>query len=559
MADFGTARLSNELEALATEYPHLREHLEWFHEEYGEYPTLIEEPSGEWESHRPNVIYEAEAPIFCHVHGDVGIDKTYYCVEPILDEADKALYNQIRQRILDKSVTRPAPSDNEEFEGHLDELLGEVAEVTSGITGQSIGRLRAFGGGKISLTRAQYDKIRYQLQRDIVGLGPLEPVMVDTANEDIHVIGPHQCYIDHGTYGMVEATVDFGSSEEFEQWLRNMGERMNHPISDSDPVIDATLPDGSRINIIYSDDVSVQGPSLTIRQGEEIPLTILQITKWGTLSPELAAYLWLCLENEQTVFVVGETASGKTTTLNAMLSFIPRDAKIYTAEDTAEVVPPHSTWQQLLTREGSSDGNADVDMFDLVAAALRSRPDYIIVGEVRGAEGQMAFQAAQTGHPVILTFHASDIVSMIQRFTGNPINVPETFMDNCDVALFQNRVKQGDDILRRVTSVQEIEGYSDYEGGVVTREAFSWDPRDDNVTFTGRNNSYVLEEQIATLLGYQDTRDIYNELDRRAEIIRQLIDADVLGYNEVNKAITDFQRDGVQGLPIQVRGLEQFA
>ncbi|WP_436345911.1 type II/IV secretion system ATPase subunit [Natronorubrum sp. FCH18a] len=559
MSDFGTARLENELDALASEYPHLREHLDRFYEEYNEYPKLIDEPSGEWESHRPNVIYEAEAPIFCHVHGDLGITTTYYCVEPTLEDEDTALYDKIRRRILDKSVTRPAPGNNEEFEEHLDELLDDVVEITSGITGQSIGRLKSLGGSKISLSRDQFDRLRYQLQRDIVGLGPLEPVMVDTANEDIHVIGPEQCYLDHGTYGMISATVDFGTPEEFEQWLRNMGERMNHPVSDSDPVIDATLPDGSRINIIYSDDVSVQGPSLTIRQGEEIPLSVFQITKWGTISPELAAYLWLCLENEQTVFVVGETASGKTTTLNAALSFIPRDAKIYTAEDTAEVIPPHDTWQQLLTREGSGDESADVDMFDLVAAALRSRPDYIIVGEVRGAEGQMAFQAAQTGHPVMLTFHASDIVSMIQRFTGAPINVPETFMDNCDVALFQNRVKQGDDVLRRVTSVQEIEGYSDYEGGVVTRQAFKWDPRDDDVAFTGRNNSYVLEEQIATLLGYQDTREIYDELDRRAEIIRQLIDADVLGYHEVNDAIADFQRDGLEGLPIQIRGIDQFA
>ncbi|ADB62275.1 type II secretion system protein E [Haloterrigena turkmenica DSM 5511] len=559
MSDFGTNRLENELDALADEYPHLREHLDWFYEEYNEYPKLIDEPSGEWESDRPNVIYEAEAPIFCHVHGDLGISTTYYCVEPTLEGEDQELYDRIRRRILDKSVTRPAPGDNEEFEEHLDELLDAVVEVTSGITGQSIGRLKSLGTSKISLSRDQFDRLRYQLQRDIVGLGPLEPVMVDTANEDIHVIGPSQCYLDHGTYGMIEATVDFGTPAEFEQWLRNMGERMNHPVSDSDPVIDATLPNGSRINIIYSDDVSVQGPSMTIRQGEEIPLSIFQITKWGTLSPELAAYLWLCLENEQTVFVVGETASGKTTTLNAILSFIPQDSKIYTAEDTAEVLPPHDTWQQLLTREGSGDESADVDMFDLVAAALRSRPDYIIVGEVRGAEGQMAFQAAQTGHPVMLTFHASDIVSMIQRFTGAPINVPETFMDNCDVALFQNRVKQGDDVLRRVTSVQEIEGYSDYEGGVVTRQAFKWDPRDDEVAFTGRNNSYVLEEQIATLLGYQDTREIYDELDRRAEIIRQLIDADVLGYHEVNDAIADFQRDGIEGLPIQIRGLNQFA
>ncbi|ELZ20114.1 type II secretion system protein E [Haloterrigena salina JCM 13891] len=559
MSDFGTARLENKLDALADEYPHLREHLEWFYEEYNEYPKLIDEPSSEWESHRPNVIYVAEEPIFCHVYGDLGISTTYYCVEPTLEGEDEELYDRIRRRILDKSVTRPAPGDNEEFEEHLDELLDDVVEVTSGITGQSIGRLKSFGTSKISLSQDQFDRLRYQLQRDIVGLGPLEPVMTDPANEDIHVIGPKQCYLDHGTYGMIEATVDFGTPEEFEQWLRNMGERMNHPVSDSDPVIDATLPDGSRINIIYSDDVSVQGPSLTIRQGEEIPLSVFQITKWGTISPELAAYLWLCLENEQTVFVVGETASGKTTTLNAALSFIPRDAKIYTAEDTAEVIPPHDTWQQLLTREGSGDESADVDMFDLVAAALRSRPDYIIVGEVRGAEGQMAFQAAQTGHPVMLTFHASDIVSMIQRFTGAPINVPETFMDNCDVALFQNRVKQGDDVLRRVTSVQEIEGYSDYEGGVVTRQAFKWDPRDDDVSFTGRNNSYVLEEQIATLLGYEDTRKIYDELDRRAEIIRQLIDADILGYHEVNKAIADFQRDGIEGLPIRIRNLNQFA
>jgi flagellar protein FlaI len=280
---------------------------------------------------------------------------------------------------------------------------------------------------------------------------------------------------------------------------------------------------------------------------------MFQITAWGTLSPRLAAYIWLCLENEQTVFVVGETASGKTTTLNAAFTFIPRDHKIYTAEDTAEVIPPHDTWQQLLTREGEEgeEGNG-VDMFDLVAAALRSRPDYIILGEVRGAEGRMAFQAAQTGHPVMLTFHASDIVSMIQRFTSEPINVPETFMDVADVALFQNRVKQGDEVLRRVTSVQEIEGYSKEMNGVVTRQAFNWDPVEDEINFTAMNNSYVLEEQIATLLGYEDTREIYDELDFRARIIERAIEEGHLGYHEVNELVADFQRDGIEGLPFDI-------
>jgi flagellar protein FlaI len=350
---------------------------------------------------------------------------------------------------------------------------------------------------------------------------------------------------------MLETTVDFGEPEEFDQWLRNMGERIGDPVSDSDPIVDSTLPDGSRLNLIYSDDVSLKGPSLTIRQGDEVPLSIFQITKWNTLSPQLSAYLWLCLENEQTVFVVGETASGKTTTLNSIMAFIPRDAKIYTAEDTAEVIPPHDTWQQLLTREGEDEGTS-IDMFDLVAAALRSRPDYIIVGEVRGEEGRMAFQAAQTGHPVMLTFHASDIVSMIQRFTGEPINVPETFMDVADVALFQNRVKQGDQVLRRVTSVQEIEGYSKEMDGVVTRQAFYWDPVEDEIVFQGMNNSYVLEEQIATLLGYEDTRDIYDDLQFRANIIERAIQEGILGYHEVNELIANYQRDGVEGLPFNI-------
>jgi archaeal flagellar protein FlaI len=191
-------------------------------------------------------------------------------------------------------------------------------------------------------------------------------------------------------------------------------------------------------------------------------------------------------------------------------------------------------------------------MFDLVAAALRSRPDYIVVGEVRGEEGRMAFQAAQTGHPVMLTFHASDIVSMVQRFTGDPINIPQTFMDNADVAIFQNRVKQGDDVLRRVTSVQEIEGYSKEMDGVVTRQVFYWDPVEDEIVFQGMNNSYVLEEQIATLLGYVDTREIYSDLEFRAEILERMIEEGVTGYHDVNETIATFQRDGVDGLPFDI-------
>ena len=552
MTDHGTAKPSTELKRLASQRPHLLDHLKKFKQITGEFPTVIEEADGEFESNRPNVLYPVGGPIYCHIYGDLGQTTKYYAIEPTLSGPESAVLQRLKGKLLSKSGHRDAPEKEAEYDDLIEELMEESTRITSGVksTFDSLSKLWNFG--RVEVTKETYENIRYRLNRDIIGFGPLEPVMRDPANEDIHVIGPHECHVDHSVYGMLETTVDFGTPKEFDNWLRNMGERIGDPVSDSDPIVDSTLPDGSRINIIYSDDVSIKGSSLTIRQGSETPLSINQITKWGTLSPELAAYLWLCLENEQTVFVVGETASGKTTTLNAILSYIPDDAKIYTAEDTAEVLPPHNTWQQLLTREGRGENSTDVDMFDLVAAALRSRPDYIIVGEVRGAEGRMAFQAAQTGHPVMLTFHASDIVSMIQRFTSDPINVPETFMDNADVALFQNRVKQGNDVLRRVTSVQEIEGYSKEMDGVVTREVFSWDPVEDDIVFQGMNNSYVLEEQIATLLGYEDTRDIYDDLDFRANLIRRMIQEGLLGYHEVNDAINDFQRDGIEGLPFDM-------
>jgi len=553
MTDHGRAKPSDELRQMAARRPHLRDHLKKFKQITGEFPMLIDEADDEYETNRPNVLYPVGGPIFCHIYGDVGQDMKYYAIEPELDEDERAVFGKVRNRLLQRSVNKPAPENEAQFDDRIEELLQETTKIRDEDSDSGVlTRLSSLTDvSSVEVTQETYENILYRLNRDIVGLGPLEPVMRDPANEDIHVIGRSECHVDHGVYGMLETTVEWQSEEAFDQWLRNMGERMGDPVSDSDPIVDSTLPDGSRLNLIYSDDVSLKGPSLTIRQGDDVPLSIFQITKWMTLSPQLAAYLWLCLENEQTVFVVGETASGKTTTLNAITSFIPDDAKIYTAEDTAEVLPPHNTWQQLLTREGEDEGTS-IDMFDLVAAALRSRPDYIIVGEVRGEEGRMAFQAAQTGHPVMLTFHASDIVSMIQRFTGEPINVPETFMDVADVALFQNRVKQGDQVLRRVTSVQEIEGYSKEMDGVVTRQVFNWDPVEDEIIFQGMNNSFVLEEQIATLLGYEDTRDIYDDLEFRANLIERAIQEGILGYHEVNDFISDFQRDGVEGIPFNM-------
>jgi flagellar protein FlaI len=547
--EHGSARLGPELKQAASRWAHLKAHLLEMKEVTGEFPMYVEEPTKDLKCRRPNIIYPVGGPIFCQVYGDLGVSTKYYAIEPELTVDERAIFTEVKARFLERSVSMPTPEGTEEYEDHIVAILDAIVHVTDAPAGM-LHRVRtALGIGAVEVTREMYETVKYRLLRDIVGLGPLEPVMRDPANEDIHVIGPRQVDTVHGVYGLIETNIEFDDEVEFDNWLRNMGERIGSPVSDAHPIVDSTLPDGSRINIIYSDDVSLKGPSLTIRQGEEIPLSIFQLVDWATLSPELAAYLWMALENERTVFVVGETASGKTTTLNAMLSFIPRDSKIFTAEDTAEVLPPHNTWQQLLTRKGSDEASSGVDLFDLVAAALRSRPDYIIVGEVRGEEGRMAFQAAQTGHPVILTFHASNVVSMIQRFTGDPIRIPETFMNNCDIALFQNRVKRGEKMLRRVTSVHEIEGYSKEMGGVVTREVFYWDPVKDEIVFQGMNNSFVLEQKIATLLGYADTREIYDDVRYRARIIERAIAEGIVGYHEVNDLIESYQRDGDEGLP----------
>ncbi len=557
MSEHGKQRPSEELKALMNENVHLETYISEFRDEYSEYPIVVEEEEvGDYESNYPNILYQISDEVFVHIFGDTGIETQYYVVEP--RTPDKEVLNTILNKLLKEAATETVPisGKSEDYEEYLDNLIEKVMYTNDDLS--FVDNILSYIGERVYIPPENYSNYEYILHKNINGLGGLEPLLNDTNIEDIHIIGESKTNVDHGTYGLIKTDVTFGERAEFDKYLKNLGERINNPLSDSQPIVDATLPDGSRVNIVYSDDISIKGPSVTIRQGEEVPLSIFQITKWGTLSPRMAAYLWLCLENEQTVFVVGETASGKTTTLNSILTFISNDSKIYTAEDTAEVEPPQDTWQQLLTRESPDEASTNVEMFDLVAAALRARPDYIVVGEVRGEEARMAFQAAQTGHPVLLTFHASDIKSMIQRFTGEPLNVPETFIDNADVALFQNRVKTDDgDMLRRVTSVSEIIGYDDEEEGVISQEVFRWDSADDEHEFTGMFNSYVLEDQIAELLGYEDTRKIYDELDRRTDIIERIIEEGDIEYHATNEYINTIQQDGVEALSIDTSGLSK--
>lgn len=542
MADLQQAMGSN---------PHLAAYIAEFAKTH-EAPQFMERLGREMKSvKKVNVIYPVGDPIFIHIwDNEETASRHYVNIEPVMSPDELKKYAQVRDSILRLAPYEPTPRSQEELRATLRTLIEK--SVRSGAI-QKFGPAKILSSfdNKIVVNDAERRKLAYFLERDIVDSGPIEPIIRDPYIEDISSIGTFNLFVVHKIFDTVETNVKFKDDKELDDYLRGMGERMGRPVSESRPIVDAVLPDGSRINLIYSDDVSQRGASFTIRKFSDTPTSITQICKWGTMSTGVAAYLWICLQNGMSIFVCGETASGKTTSLNGILSFIKPKEKIFTAEDTPEVRPPQPLWQQLVTRSaGPVEGR--VEMFDLLKAALRSRPNYIIVGEIRGAEGAVAFQAMQTGHPVIATFHASSVQKMIQRFTSDPINVPVTFMDNLNVCLIQMAVYNKGRMLRRVLAIEEIEGYNEQAGGVLTRRVFNWDPIADKHQFRGRNNSYILEQKIAEKAGYADKRKIYEELDLRTRILDRMIELGIYDYYEVNRILARFNEEGVASLPFKL-------
>lgn len=541
-------------QSAVTKNPHLAAYLTEFAQAH-KAPDFHERLTRDMKSMKKvNIIYPVGDPIFIHIWDDEEAStRRYTNIEPVMTKEEKEKYQRVKDSILRLAPFEPTPKTQDDLRETLKRLIEKSIRVTGQAQpgGFSPSKLLSQFDNKVVLNPMEASKIRYFLERDIVDSGPIEPIIRDPYIEDVSSIGTYNIFVVHKIFDTIETNVRFVDEKELDDYLRGMGERMGRPVSESRPIVDAVLPDGSRINLIYSDDVSQRGASFTIRKFSDTPTSITQICKWGTMSTSVAAYLWICLQNGMSVFVCGETASGKTTSLNGILSFIKPKEKVFTAEDTPEVRPPQPLWQQLVTRSsGPPEGR--VEMFDLLKAALRSRPNYIIVGEIRGAEGAVAFQAMQTGHPCIATFHASSVQKMIQRFTSDPINVPATFMDNLNVCMIQMAVYNKGRMLRRVLAIEEIEGYNDQAGGVLTRRVFNWDPVKDQHAFRGRNNSYILEQKIAEKAGYADKREIYKELDLRTRILDRMIQLGIYDYYEVNRIIARFNEEGVASLPFKL-------
>ncbi len=543
-----------DLGGLMAEYPHIRIWIEDFEAKHGSRPIYYGPLDRDARAVSPrNLIYATRPPCFAHVYsppeGAEGAGNTYWFgLEPTIDEEEEEIRDQIVERLLRDAPQKERFDNDEEFIAMIHEMVDEMTTTATSLLSNPVinqtRELLGFGEAPIKITEEQLVRLKYVVVRDLVNNGPLETLLADEMLEDIHSIGLSAINMDHKVFPMLTSNISFKDQELLTKYLRSMSERIGRPVSDSKPIVDGALLDGSRINIIYSDDVSIQGSSFTIRKFAEETISIIQLIQWKTLSSQMAAYIWLGLESGMSMLVSGETASGKTTTLNAILPFVDHNVKIYTAEDTPEVKVSHTIWQRLITRDSKNE-DSRVEMFDLLKAALRSRPRYIIIGEIRGVEGAIAFQAMQTGHPVVGTFHASNIVKLIQRFTGDPINVPARFFDNLNFAIFQEVVEApGGGIARRITGVSEVIGFDKTADGILTRNMFEWDPVNDEVYFRGMFQSDMLENKIAPRMGFRSKRDIYDELERRTIVLQRMVDRDLTHFDDVFDLLDVYFKEG---------------
>jgi flagellar protein FlaI len=533
--------------------PHLRDYVHDFVAKHRSTPEFVTEISRKMaDADAVNIIYPVGDPLFVHIFSTKSVPISYTSVQPPLTGELQVKFGNIMRRVYDKAVYKAPHKDVKEFEENLKKLIDESTVVVEEKTKEKKALFGdMFSEPRIPITAEEIELVKYHAVQNIILSGPLQPLLRDPYIEDIHCIGPDNVSIVHKVFQSMPTNIQFESLEELDNYVRALSERIGRPASLARPIIDGTLADGSRINLIYADDVSVRGPSFSIRKFAEEPISITQLIEWNSISSREAAYLWLCLEEGMSVFFCGETASGKTTTMGAVLPFIKYDSKVYTAEDTIEMQVPHKVWQRLATRDYGPE-ESRVDTFALLKAALRSRPNYIIVGEIRGKEGSVAFQAMQTGHPVLSTFHAASTRKLIQRFTSDPINVPITFIDNLNVAFFQAGIYRNGKFLRRTMLIDEIVGYNEALGGIMTRTVFVWNAADDSHVFKGMNNSYILEEKIAVKRGYGDKRRIYDDLSLRMKILDEMRARKIFKYEDVEEVLKEFQKKGVSGLPFAV-------
>jgi flagellar protein FlaI len=389
-------------------------------------------------------------------------------------------------------------------------------------------------------------KLMYYVQRDFLGFGLIDAIMRDDLIEDVSCDGPHvPIFIYHRKHESLKSNVQFMTHEALDGFVIRLAQRSGKHISIAEPLLDATLPDGSRLNSTLSDEVTSAGSTFTIRKFRQTPFTPPDLVRFGTMSIDLLAYWWMAVQHGASAIYSGGTASGKTTSLNAILLFIPPTMKIVSIEDTRELNLPHPNWIPGITRSGFGprDQNGrqagEIDMFTLLKAALRQRPEYVLVGEVRGAEAVTLFQAMATGHTAYGTMHADSVEAVIHRLESEPINVPRSLLEALDVVSVQIQTRINGKRVRRTKELIEIVGIDPHTHEILTNTVFLWNPASDQFEYSGV--SYVLE-RIQQEKNWSPI-EMREEWQRRKDIIKWLLERDVRDFKQVAKVIVAYYKE----------------
>jgi archaeal flagellar protein FlaI len=387
------------------------------------------------------------------------------------------------------------------------------------------------------------NKIFYRLFQDFLGYGKLDIIMNDEGIEDISCDGHHvPIFIYHKKYDEIVSNIWFDDEWQLNSFVVRLAQICGKQISIYSPIVDGKLPDGSRLQCTLARTVT-RGSTFTIRKFKENPLTPIDLIDFESLSIEMAAYFWMAIEKGASILFCGGTASGKTTALNALSLFIPAQHKIVTIEDTREVNLPHKNWIAGTTRQGFSASDdktgKDIDMFDLIRAALRQRPKVIMVGEVRGKEAYSLFQAMSTGHTSYATVHASDIHTLIQRLENPPIALPRALLTSLDVIVFQNAIDIAGKTVRRMTSVTEIVKLDSDTNQLIFMEPYRWVSKTDD-RFETSGNSKILNN--IRLQNDWNEKKLEGELENRKIMLKWMLQKNIRDYKEVGKIVNIYTR-----------------
>lgn len=472
------------------------------------------------------------------VYDDDRKEHIYESIEPTLSEKEKETLELIKDT-LDRTLT----FDWESMESKdKEEFLKESVE--------SFIRSRS-----LDIPEKSEKRLIYYILRDYVRYGPLDILMSDENVEDISCDGIDiPIFIYHSKYESLRTTVRFIEEKKLNNYIIQLGQRCGKQVSVSTPILDGTTGEGHRVQATYAKEVSTRGSSITIRRFKEEPFTPIMLIKYNTASPEMVAYMWLMVENGMSMIVAGGTASGKTSTLNCATLFIPPSLKIVSLEDTREINLPHENWIPSTTRTGSGESKGgrsqgEVTMYDLVRNALRQRPDYIIVGEVRGKEANTMFQAMATGHTTYSTMHADSVESMVHRLENPPINCPRVLLTALSFVIIQTFARIEGDEVRRIQEITELVMFEAESDELVTNTVFDWDRKTDSYTYKGHSFNFDTIMEMKNLT----QEEMNEEFNDRIEIIEYMVDKDMTDYREISKIVTSYYKEPEETLA-RIRG-----